>query len=172
MWKENRPKLELEDSLLERFLIYMTSGIYIVWVIFLVVNWPSIPAEVPAHFGIEGEITRWGSKWEMLILPVISGVLGFVLIWLRKHPEWYNMPVRITEQNAEFYYRLTRHLLMIISFVMVAGFAWLSYDIIQIAKGHSPFLEGWFMPTFLISMFAPIVYFLYKTVRYQTSSKK
>lgn len=123
MWKQNRPHVELASTFGERLFLVMTVSIYIIWVGWLIIQWPSLPAELPAHFGIDGEITRWGSKWELLILPGISGLLGFFMIWLRKKPEWHNYPVNITEENAPFYYRLSRHLLVFISFVMVAGFA-------------------------------------------------
>ena len=26
---------------------------------------------IPAHFGIDGQIDRWGSRWELLVLPVV-----------------------------------------------------------------------------------------------------
>lgn len=171
MWKQNRPHVELESSFGERLFLVMTVSIYIIWMGWLIIQWPSLPAELPAHFGIDGEITRWGSKWELLILPGISGLLGFFMMWLRKKPEWHNYPVNITEENAPFYYRLSRHLLVFISFVMVTGFAWLSWDVVQIAKGESPFLEDWFMPLFLTAMFAPIGYFFYKMLRYQAKNK-
>lgn len=38
-----------------------------------------LPQEIPAHFGFDGEIDRWGSKYEALILPVC--VLLFALFW-------------------------------------------------------------------------------------------
>lgn len=171
MWKQNRPHIELESTLFERLLIILTIGIYIVWVGWLAVQWGSLPAQLPAHFGIDGEITRWGSKWELIMLPVISGVLGFFMIRLRKKPEWHNFPVNITEENAPFYYRLSRNLLVWITFVIVAGFAWLSWDVVQIARGHSPFLENWFMPVFLTGIFAPVIYFFIQMFRYQSKQK-
>ncbi|WP_342527161.1 DUF1648 domain-containing protein [Chryseomicrobium sp. FSL W7-1435] len=170
MWKQNRPHIELEATNMERLLLVLTVGIYITWIGWLAFQWSSLPAELPAHFGIDGEVNRWGSKWELLILPGISGILGFFMIWLRKKPEWHNYPVNITKENAPFYYRLSRNLLVWITFVIVAGFAWLTWDIVQIAKSNSPFLENWFMPVFLTATFAPVVYFFFKMFRYQSKN--
>ena len=37
---------------------------------------PVLPAEVPMHFGFGGNITRFGSKYEMLILPALTIIMG------------------------------------------------------------------------------------------------
>lgn len=171
MWKQNRPHIELESTPVERLLITLSISIYVLWIGWLVWTWPTLPAELPAHFGLEGEVNRWGSKWELLMLPGISGILGAVMLWLRNKPEWHNYPVNITEENAPFYYRLSRNLLVWITFVIVVGFAWISWDVVQIATGKSALLNGWFMPLFLTGTFAPIVYFFYKMFRYQSATK-
>lgn len=33
---------------------------------------PLFPEQIPAHYGADGLVTRWGSKWELLILPVAT----------------------------------------------------------------------------------------------------
>ncbi|MGN0474312.1 MAG: SdpI family protein [Acutalibacteraceae bacterium] len=40
-----------------------------------------MPEQVPMHYGINGQVDRWGSKYENLIFPVLTIVLGaFMLI--------------------------------------------------------------------------------------------
>ncbi|AZV40910.1 hypothetical protein BAOM_0199 [Peribacillus asahii] len=36
----------------------------------------TLPEEVLAHYNALGEVDRWGSKWELLILP---GVGAFII---------------------------------------------------------------------------------------------
>ena len=36
-----------------------------------------LPAEIPVHFDFVGNITRWGSKYELLILPVLLLLVSF-----------------------------------------------------------------------------------------------
>ncbi|WP_314857169.1 SdpI family protein [Stomatobaculum longum] len=36
-----------------------------------------LPAEIPAHYDFVGNITRWGSKYELLILPVLLLLVSF-----------------------------------------------------------------------------------------------
>ena len=33
---------------------------------------PLFPEQIPAHYGADGLVTRWGSKWELLILPAAT----------------------------------------------------------------------------------------------------
>lgn len=39
---------------------------------------PLLPEEIPMHYGFDGEVTRWGSKFETLIFPALT--LAFSLI--------------------------------------------------------------------------------------------
>ncbi|HPT29276.1 MAG TPA: DUF1648 domain-containing protein [Bryobacteraceae bacterium] len=41
------------------------------------VNWSTLPDELPMHFGINGKPDRYGSRWQLLILPVV-GIAIFV----------------------------------------------------------------------------------------------
>lgn len=43
-----------------------------------------MPDTVPVHFGINYEIDRWGSKYELLILPLIILVIGIVFLFIAK----------------------------------------------------------------------------------------
>ena len=44
-----------------------------------------LPAEIPVHFDFVGNITRWGSKYELLILPVILLLISFGSRFLLLH---------------------------------------------------------------------------------------
>ena len=50
-----------------------------------------LPVEIPAHFDFVGNITRWGSKYELLIMPVILLLISFgsrfLLLHLRRKAE-------------------------------------------------------------------------------------
>src|SRR5690625_5725944 len=41
-------------------------------IILLAIIWDHIPTEVPAHYKAAGVVDRWGSKWELIILPSTS----------------------------------------------------------------------------------------------------
>ncbi len=46
----------------------------------LAATWGSLPDTVPAHWGAEG-IDRWGSKFEMIVVPALGVLLGAVLLF-------------------------------------------------------------------------------------------
>ncbi|MBF7095909.1 SdpI family protein [Alkalibacter mobilis] len=41
---------------------------------------PVLPDKIPAHYGFDGNVTRFGSKYELLIMPIIT--IGIFLLWL------------------------------------------------------------------------------------------
>ena len=43
-----------------------------------------LPDLIPAHYNIKNEIDRWGSKYEILIIPIIIILLGYFLLFIRK----------------------------------------------------------------------------------------
>ena len=44
-----------------------------------------MPETVPVHFDINNQVDRWGSKYELLILPIVVLVMGIVIILSAKH---------------------------------------------------------------------------------------
>ena len=49
---------------------------------FLAYVWKNLPAQVPLHWDISGEVNRYGSKWELIyivLLPIFLYVLFLVI---------------------------------------------------------------------------------------------
>ena len=44
-----------------------------------------MPDEVPVHFGINNQVDRWGSKYELLILPFTIIAIGIIFLLIAKH---------------------------------------------------------------------------------------
>ena len=45
---------------------------------------PFLPEQIPAHYGFDGQVTRWGSKYETLIFPAMTVLLGAIMLALAK----------------------------------------------------------------------------------------
>ena len=45
---------------------------------------PFLPEQVPAHYNFEGEVDRFGSKYETLIFPVCTILMGVFMLWMAK----------------------------------------------------------------------------------------
>src|SRR5690625_6766841 len=84
---QKRPKLNLKITPLELILNGVTLVLFIGSMVYLLFVWQSLPSEVPAHYNALGEVDRWGSKWEMLILPIIATVLWIGMTILEKYPD-------------------------------------------------------------------------------------
>ena len=46
---------------------------------------PFLPDQIPAHYGFDNQVTRWGSKYETLIFPVITIIFGLVMLGIAKY---------------------------------------------------------------------------------------
>ena len=50
-----------------------------------VVMLPLLPEQIPAHYGADSQVTRWGSRYEALILPAFTILFGFFMLALAKY---------------------------------------------------------------------------------------
>ena len=50
-----------------------------------------LPNLIPVNYNIKNEIDRWGSKYEILIIPIITILLGKFLLFIRKWVKKYEV---------------------------------------------------------------------------------
>ena len=43
-----------------------------------------LPEQIPAHYDMNNQVTRWGSKYETLIFPVITVLFGYFMLAMAK----------------------------------------------------------------------------------------
>lgn len=108
-------------NLISLFLIIVT-GIYIG------IEYPSLPEEIPMHYGLNGEPDRWGNKSEIWLIILIVCFMYVLLSLLHKVKEaqQYNSKENI-EQN-----RLLSNVILLIVSLM---FLYVAYEIIEVGKG-------------------------------------
>lgn len=158
-----RPELKLPKTRLERILDLVGLGVFLLSLIFALVNWPHLPDKIPGHFNALGEVDRWGSKYEIIILPII-GLFIFVLMTLfEKAPHMHNYPKRLNESNVEQFYLNSRMMLNMTKNSCLIIFGILIVQIIRVAKGEIQSLGGWFLPIFIILVFIPLILGLYRS---------
>lgn len=125
-------------------------------ILFLIVKWSVIPDQVPGHFNGAGEVDRWGSKYELILLPIIGMFLFIFLSLLEKAPHMHNYPKRLNEQNVEQFYLQSRQMLNIVKNLCLVIFAFLIVQIVRVAHGEIESLGFWFLPVFVVIMFGSI----------------
>ena len=129
-------------------------------ILFLAVTWSKIPNKVPMHYDFAGNIDRWGSKLEILILPVITWIMYIFMTIIEKFPQAWNTGVKVTEENKERVYSTLLHLVSTIKFIMVCVFAYLT---VQTALSFE--LSAWFTPISLLVIFGNLLYWILKLYR-------
>ena len=45
---------------------------------------PFLPDRIPAHYGFDNQVTRWGSKYEALLYPLVIVLMGYFMLAMAK----------------------------------------------------------------------------------------
>ncbi|WP_421808548.1 SdpI family protein [Flagellimonas sp.] len=54
-------------------------GIVLLPFVYLAYVWNQLPAQVPMHYNIEGEIDRYGNKSELILIPIMTSLLIYLI---------------------------------------------------------------------------------------------
>lgn len=74
--------------------------------------WPDIPDRIAIHF-TKGEPDNWGSKYFVLVMPLIGLLIWSLLGLLTKNPEKLNY-INLTEKNREKQYNMSKNMMIVI----------------------------------------------------------
>ncbi len=152
-----RPILKIPKTKSEKVWDYIGGGLFVLAIFYIVVMWSKLPDKIPGHFNGIGEVDRWGSKIELIILPIIGGFLWLVMTLLEKAPHMHNYPARLNEQNVEAFYRNSRKILNEVKNLCLILFAFLSFQMVRIGLGDADSLGWWFLPVVLLGAFIPMI---------------
>lgn len=45
---------------------------------------PFLPEQIPAHYGFDNKVNRWGSKYEALLFPIVTIFMGYFMLAMAK----------------------------------------------------------------------------------------
>ncbi|SCY24362.1 DUF1648 domain-containing protein [Lysinibacillus fusiformis] len=152
-----RPILKIPKTRSEKVCDYIGVIIFLLSIFYIAVMWGKLPEEIPVDFNGKGEIDRWGSKIELIILPFIGVFLWIIMSLLEKVPHMYNFPARLNEQNVEAFYLNSRKMLNEVKNFCLILFAVISFQMIRIALGETTSIGWWFLPIVVIGIFIPII---------------
>ncbi|SOC36074.1 DUF1648 domain-containing protein [Ureibacillus acetophenoni] len=138
-----RPELKLSKTKLERIFDLVGIGVFLLSLIFALINWPQLPDKIPGHFNALGEVDRWGSKYEIIILPIIGLFIFTLMTFFEKAPHMHNYPKRLNESNVEQFYLNSRMILNMTKNSCLIIFGLLIVQVIRVAKGEIESLGGW-----------------------------
>lgn len=153
----SRPRIKIAKTKNEWVWDIIGYLFYIGSIVFLISVWSKLPAEVPAHYNAAGEVNRWGSKWELLILPGIGLFIIVLMQFFERHPEMHNYPKRLNESNAKRFYLQSRKMINQLKNICWIFFAWLLTESVSIALGWGNICGKWIVPLLIVGTGIPIV---------------
>ncbi|QIC47615.1 DUF1648 domain-containing protein [Lysinibacillus sphaericus] len=152
-----RPILKIPKTKSEKICDYFGVIIFLLSILYISVMWGKLPEEIPVHFDGKGEVDRWGSKIELIILPFIGVFLWITMSLLEKAPHIHNFPARLNEQNVAAFYLNSRKMLNEVKNFCLILFACISFQMVRIALGETTSIGWWFLPTVIIGIMIPII---------------
>ncbi len=114
--------MKIQKSKLDKILNILCIVILIATPIALAILWPEIPKKLPMHYDLYGNVTRYGVKSELIIIPFISFLLYGLITLIEYIPEAWNTGVIVTEENKERVYTILYHLISTVKFLIVFSF--------------------------------------------------
>lgn len=160
-----RPILKIPKTKIEKVFDFIGIGLFLLSIVYIIIQWRGIPDEVPGHFNAAGEVDRWGSKFELLMLPIIGFFMMFMMGVFEKAPHMHNYPKRLNESNVEQFYLNSRKMLNSLKNICLIVFAYLNVVMVQIALGQATSIGNWFLPALIIAVLIPMGIGIYKQVK-------
>lgn len=114
-----QPKLKFKETEVSRIVSIISWIILLASIVLVLIRFNSMPDHIPTHYNFKGEVYRYGTKYTMLILLVITVFVFVPLRLLRRLPHIFNFVVTITDENAERQYLLAVEFLDVLNLYMI-----------------------------------------------------
>lgn len=155
---QEKPKLAIPKTRAERIANIVGYIIFVGTLIYVIIIFFSLPSEVPGHFGVKGEVSRYGSKYEMIILIFVSLILVSLLELIEHFPEMHNYPKRMNQSNIKEFYLNSRELINLIKNGIMIVFSIILIEIISYGLTYTPIFGVYLTPLIILFIFGPIVW--------------
>ena len=114
------------------FFMFLPLAVTLIALLFL-------PDQIPAHYGWNHQVDRWGSKYETLLMPLITILMGFFMIGISKFSSQYekngqnNQNVSLTAGILTvILFNLMTYYFLYMAFNSVENLSLMSIDIFQL----------------------------------------
>lgn len=151
-------------------------AIALIW-LYPLMSYSSLPETIPTHFGFGGEPDKFGSKEDLLILPLAFSIAPAIILLITKfrftlinrYPQFINLPAfymnigKIREERRAYWVNRYFEPLLLLSLSLSLSFLLLEFAIFDAARtGELPF---WFFIAVLVVVIVPLtVFFLYLSI--------
>ncbi|MCA9243541.1 MAG: DUF1648 domain-containing protein [Phycisphaerales bacterium] len=134
---EPRPDIRLPVSGYERLCDFLAIVGLAICVALPLYYAGDLPEKIPTHFGLDGAPDAWGDKNNLIALPIIGVLPCVILAIVRFVPvKYWNIPVRVTAENAERQYRLARDMVATLLALIPLAMAGLVWQLLEATKAE------------------------------------
>ncbi|MEN9549544.1 MAG: hypothetical protein RIR12_2135 [Bacteroidota bacterium] len=115
------------------------------------------PFIIPIHYNYKGVIDGYGSKWTILLLPLISTLIFFGITVLIKRPHLLNYSIKITPENRDKQFAIACRMLRMLKLSTILVFLFITViTFLHIKKLASGL--GWvLLPLVVFLVVVPVV---------------
>lgn len=135
-------------------------------------NYETLPDRIPMHFNFSGVPDGWGSRDSLWMLAGLAAGINALFLGVSFIKPWYwNIPVKVTPENAVAVYRVSRRMLTTLRFVFTLMFALMVVGIIRVARGEAATLSPLFLWPSLGAALLTIAGFFVRLVQVSRTSE-
>ena len=153
-----KERIDIPKTVLEMMANIAGYSIFAVTLVLTVFTWDSLPERVPVHFNASGDADRYGTAFELLMLPLIGIVVGITMEALERHPEIHNYPIRLSDSNRREFYLNSRKILNLTKNMVFIIFSIVILEMLSVAINGTSLIGGWMLPAILVLGLWPMVY--------------
>ena len=154
---ETRPIIKLSLSMLDKILELTGTILLLAMWCCTVYALVKSPATVPVHYNASGQPDNYGSKWSILLLPLLGTVIYFGLTVLNRNPHIFNYLQKITTGNAAQQYSIAARMLRFLKLSILIIFCIVILSDFLTATGVIKGLGIWFLPFMFILISLPTI---------------
>jgi uncharacterized membrane protein len=139
---------------------WLAAAILLLFWLMTAVAYPLLPERVPAHFGPDGQVTRWEYRSVVWQLPVVASLLMMMIFGLTRLAYRYHDQLNLPNKEQflklpaaarqQVMLRMDAHLAGLAT-VTLAVFSWIQWNVYQTATTASAGLAAgfWVFPVLL-----------------------
>lgn len=166
----SRPKFSLKKDqviqtleVISLLIVLITTGITLIY-------YSQLPEIIPIHFNAHGVVDGYGSKYMIWILVIMIIVSFFGMRQFSKYPHLFNYPVKITEDNAKFQYKLAQRLMAIINVCVSLLMSYLIVITLLNSMNIITDSGNYFLPVTIGIIFTPIIIYFIVAIKYNPNA--
>jgi uncharacterized membrane protein len=157
---KQRPILKIPLSNLDKVLEISSFLLLLLLWIYVFIHVPSLPDAIPTHFGLNGKVDSFGSKYTIFALPILTTVMLAGLTFLNRYPHIFNYLTEITQENAFVQYQAAQQVIRILKISLTLTFGFVTFAIISNTQGKMDGFSIWFLLPTLVLVLVPVLYFI------------